>query len=419
MAQKLQKIYFVATIAVVAASLGYAVADGQEQATETLVERAHRIHRDAVVMDAHADLLPLIQKDVRPPNIDDPGMAGPGYDVTDAPRRRRRDNDWLRVFPTGPWDFSERHETGYMDLPRMREGGLDAQFFAIYTEKDDRPGMPVKIALGQISAVHALADKHRADVGLAIFAEDVRRITAAGKIAVLMGVEGGHMIDNDLEVLRAFAKLGVRYFAPSHCFNTHWADSSGCGPSDATEQTIDAVHGGLSPFGREVVLETNRLGILVDVSHVSDETFFDVLSVTKAPVIASHSSVDGVKLHARNMSDEMLKALALNGGVIHINGVLKYIDPIQREQTPLSVFIDHIEHAVKVAGIDHVGIGMDYSPRVGAPVGIEDCSGYGAITYALLERGYDEVDVRKILGENTLRVMSEAEHVAQDWDNTE
>ncbi len=332
----------VAMAVAVAAGLDPASTAGDRQVTHDLVERARRIHRDAVVIDTHADLLPLIQKDVRPPRIDDPDMAGPGYDAADAALRRRRDNDWLQAFPAGSWDFSVRHDTGYMDLPRMREGGLDAQFFAIYTEEDERPGMPVKIALGQIAAVHALADKYSSDVGLAVSAADVRALAADGRVAVLMGVEGGHMIDDDIDVLRAFARLGVRYFAPSHSFNTHWADSSGVGPP------IDPSHGGLSQFGREVIRETNRLGILVDVSHVADATFFDILDATAAPVIASHSSVDGVKPHARNVSDEMLRALAQNGGVIHINGVLKYIDPIQRERTPLSVFIDHIEHAVRV-----------------------------------------------------------------------
>lgn len=394
------------TLALLAPLAGVVSLHLSAQVPDTLEERARRLHHEAVVVDTHADLLPLIQQDARPPMIDDPGMAGPGYDPAEAVGRRRRDNDWLQAFPREPWSFAERHTWGYMDLPRMREGGLDAQFFAIYTEEDERPGMPVKVALGQIAAVHRLVDRHAEHVGLAVTAEDVRRIVASGRVAALMGVEGGHMIDDDLDVLRAFAKLGVRYFAPAHSFNTNWADSSGVGPP------IEPRHGGLSPFGREVVKEANRLGVIVDVSHVSDETFFDVLEVTAAPVIASHSSVDGIKPHARNISDEMLRALARNGGVVQINGVLKYIDPIQRERTPLSVFIDHIDHAIQVAGSDHVGIGMDYSPRAGAPVGLEDCSKYGVIAYELLKRGYDEADVRKVLGENTLRVMAAAERVA-------
>lgn len=376
------------------------------QPVDTLIERARRVHREAIVVDTHADLTPLIERDVRPAMIDDSGMAGPGYDAAGAPFRRRLDNPWLHGFPVGPWRFSEHHTTGYMDLPRLREGGLDAQFFAVYTEEDERPGMAVKTALSQIGAIRTLAAKYSGELGLAVTARDIRSIVGSGRVAVLMGVEGGHMIDDDLEVLRVFAALGVRYMAPTHSFNTHWADSSGIGPP------IQAAHDGLSPFGREVVREMNRLGILVDVSHVSDKTFFDVLDVTRAPVIASHSGVDAIKEHARNMSDEMLRALAKNGGVIQIDGVLKYIDPVVRSQTPLSVFIDHIDHAIRLAGADHVGIGMDYSPTAGAPLGLEDCSKYGVITYELLRRGYSERDVRKVLGENTLRAMEEAERVA-------
>ena len=171
-------------------------------------------------------------------------------------------------------------------------------------------------------------------------------------------------------------------------------------------------HDGLSPFGVEVVKEMNRLGMLVDVSHVADSTFYDVLEVARAPVIASHSSVDGVKEHARNMSDAMLRALADNGGVIQINAVIKYIDPVSRDRTPLSVFVDHIAHAIDVAGPDHVGLGLDYGYTAPAPVDLEHIGKLGNVTLALLERGYDEVTIRKVLGENTLRVMAEAEAVA-------
>jgi membrane dipeptidase len=385
-------------------------APGTAAAPETddaLRQRAHALHRDAIVLDTHADLTPLVEKDVRPAMIDDAGLAGPGYDTAEAPSRRRLVNKWLEGFPPGPWSFLERHDTGYMDLPRMREGGLDAQFFAVYTEDDGRPGMPVKTALGQIGAIRALAAKYAQHVGLAVTAREVRTIVGSGRIALLMGVEGGHMIDDDLNVLRAFAALGVRYMAPTHSFNTHWADSSGVG------SPVAPAHGGLSPFGREVVREMNRLGVLPDVSHVADETFFDVLETTQGPVIASHSAVDAIKDHPRNMSDDMLRALARNGGVIQVDGVLKYIDPVTRPQTPLSVYIDHIDHAIRVAGVDHVGLGMDYSPTAGAPVGLEDCSKYEAITYELLKRGYGEADVRKVLGENTLRVMEEAERLAE------
>jgi membrane dipeptidase len=221
-----------------------------------------------------------------------------------------------------------------------------------------------------------------------------------------MGVEGGYMIEDDLRVLRTFYALGVRYMSLSHSFNTHWADSSGIGAP------VPPRHGGLSPFGVEVVKEMNRLGMMVDVSHVADSTFYDALAASEAPVIASHSSVDGVKEHARNMSDDMLRALSKNGGVVQIDAVLKYIDPVERERTPISVFIDHVVHAIEVAGADHVGLGLDYGYDAPAPQDLEDISKLPNVTYELLKRGYDEETVRKVLGENTLRVMAEVERVS-------
>jgi membrane dipeptidase len=295
-----------------------------------------------------------------------------------------------------------------MDLPRMREGGLDAEFFAVYMEEEPRPGMAVKRALGQIEAILTLCDKYPDAIELATTAAEVRRIAASGRIAALIGVEGGYMIEDDLRVLRAFHRLGVRYLSLSHSFNTHWADSSGTG------EPVPSRHGGLSPFGVEVVREMNRLGMVVDVSHASDETFYDALAASEAPVIASHSSVDGVKEHARNLSDDMLRALAKNGGVVHIDTVVKYIDPRERAKTPLSVFIDHIAHAIEIAGADHVGLGLDYGYDAPAPVGLEHIGKLGSVTFELLKRGYDEETVRKVLGENTLRVLTEVEEVAKE-----
>jgi len=379
----------------------------QGVADDDLRQRAERLHRDAIVVDTHADLTPFIMKDTKPVEITDPGLAGDAYFPSDDPRHGPILSNWMRSFPPGPWSFAERHTDGYMDLPRIREGGLDAEFFAIYMEREPRPGMAVKRALAQIESVHALCEKYPDAIALARTAEDVRTIAASGRVAALMGVEGGYMIEDDLRVLRMFHELGVRYMAPTHAFNTHWADSSGTG------RPVPARHGGLSPFGVEVVKEMNRLGMVVDVSHVADATFFDVIEATRAPVMASHSSVDGVKEHARNLSDEMLRALAKNGGVIQINAVIKYIDPVDRKHTPLSVFIDHIAHAIEVAGADHVGIGLDYGYDAPAPEGLEDISKLGNVTYELLKRGYDEATVRKILGENTLRVMQEVEDVAR------
>jgi membrane dipeptidase len=378
------------------------------QAPDAVRERARVLHREMLVLDTHADLTPFLEKDTMPVRITDPGMAGPGYDPSSDPGQQVIVENWAKTFPPGPWAFAERHTDGYMDLPRMREGGLDAEFFAIYMDREPRPGMAVKRALGQIDAIRATCAKYPTDIALATTAAEVRAIVKAGRVAALIALEGGYMIEDDIRVLRMFHALGVRSMTLTHSFNTHWADSSGTG------QPVTPVHGGLSPFGREIVAEMNRIGMVVDVTHVSDETFYDALQATKAPVIASHSSVDAVKEHARNMSDDMLRALARNGGVIQIDAVIRYIDPVERPQTPLSVFIDHIMHAVTVAGPDHVGIGLDYGYDAPKPVGLEDCSKFENITYELLKRGLPEDTIRKIWGENTLRVMAEVEKVAAE-----
>ncbi len=393
------------TSALVACCVASAAAFAASGAEDPLREKARRVHRDAIVLDTHADMTPFFQMDTRPPDITDPGMAGPGYDPARDPSKVPERESWQKAFPS-TWRFTDRHTEGYMDLPRIREGGLDAEFFAIYMEREPRQGMAVKKSLQLIEAVHALARKYPQDVALATTADDVRRIVQSGRLAALMGMEGGHMIEDDLRMLRIYQMLGVRYLTLTHCFNTNWADSSGCG------NPVTPEHDGLSPFGREVVKELNRVGIMVDVTHVADSTFYDALEVTQAPVIASHSSVDGIKEHARNMSDDMLRALARNGGVIQINAVIKYIDPVERPETPLSAFIDHVAHAVKVAGADHVGIGIDYGYTAPAPAGLKDVSQFENVTYELHKRGFDEATVRKVWGENTLRVMAQTEKVA-------
>ena len=382
-------------------------------ADDELRQQARRLHREIIVLDTHADMTPFFQRDTKGPEITDPGMAGPGYDPSKDPTKEPTIESWQKAFPS-TWSFTERHTAGFLDLPRMREGGLDAEFFSIFMDREPRPGMAIKRSLDYIDSVHELCRKYPKEIALATSVADVRRIVASGRVAALMGMEGGHMIEDDLRALRLYQQLGVRYLTLTHCFNTNWADSSGCGAPVKPE------HNGLSPFGKEVVRELNRLGVLVDVTHVADKTFYDAVAVTQAPVIASHSSVDGIKEHARNMSDDMLRALARNGGVIQINAVIKYIDPSTPSDapikapgnTPLSVFIDHIAHAVKVAGPDHVGIGIDFGYTAPTPVGLRDVSHFENITYELLKRGYDENTIRRIWGENTLRVMAEAEKVA-------
>jgi membrane dipeptidase len=321
----------------------------------------------------------------------------------------------------------------------MREGGLDALFFSIYMPGEVTGPPAVKRALQQIDKVRELVRARPRDLMLATSAGDVRRAVAERKIAALMGMEGGHMIDADLGVLRQYAALGVRYLTLTHSRNTTWADSSGDAP----------VHDGLTPFGKDVVRELNRLGMMVDVSHVSDKTFYDTLEVTSAPVIASHSSCRAISNSPRNMTDDMLRALARNGGVVMINyhagflsdafrtatppagvqarldaaakqcgedeacGILRtgqiYRDAMSSGQLPMVTWVtivDHIEHAVKVAGVDHVGLGSDFDGAI-MPLGMEDASKLPKITGELLKRGYSERDVTKILGGNLLRVLEQ------------
>jgi membrane dipeptidase len=357
-------------------------------------------------------------------------------------------DDTTQRFLDGDFDLGARHPTGSIDIPRMKEGGLDAIFFSIWIPSKITGPVAVKRALEQIEAVREQIRRHPKDLVLAATADDVRAASKPGKIAVLMGVEGGHMINSDLSVLRKFSNLGVRYMTLTHSGNTGWADAS----------TDKPAHNGLTDFGKEVIREMNRLGMMVDVSHVSDKTFRDVLGLSKAPVIASHSNCRALCDHPRNMSDAMIKALAAKGGVIQINYHVGFLsqefrnaeranpkinqaialevhkrcgakegcqliegDRITREyveqgklpRVDWTSIIEHIDHAVKVAGIDHVGLGSDFD-GANMPFGMEDASKVPKITEALLEKGYSEGDVRKILGENTLRLMADVERVGKE-----
>lgn len=371
------------------------------------------LHQRALVVDTHADTTPFFQ---------DP-----------------------------EWDFLARHSAGetHLDLPRMREGGLDAQFWSIYMPRRDGDGRAIREALQRIDAVRELARRHPDQIALATSARELREAVAAGKLASLMGVEGGHMIENQLSMLRVYHALGVRYLTLTHSFHTDWADSSG------TTSVPKPEHGGLTDFGREVVREMNRLGMMVDVSHVADATFWDVLETTRAPILASHSSCRSIAAHPRNMSDEMLRAVAANGGVVMINFYSGYIDleanaaikahaerlaPQFNElranpnaefrslvraskeisaqhpypQAPLDVLLDHFDHAIAVAGPNHVGLGSDWDGIPSMPQGLEDVTGLPALTAGLLERGHSPDTVIRVLGENLLRVMQANERVAQE-----
>ena len=346
------------------------------------------------------------------------------------------------------FDLAARHTDGNIDIPRMREGGLTAIFFSIWIPGKIRGPEAVQKALQQIDAVRETVRKHPNELVLATTADDVRAAKQQNKIAALMGVEGGHMIGNDLSVLRTFAALGVRYMTLTHMENNEWADSSTAKPE----------HNGLTDFGKDVVREMNRLGIIVDISHVSDKTFHDVLATTRAPVFASHSSCRSLCNAARNMSDEMIGDLAKNGGVIQINYHVGFLsqefrdyeaahpdaekeineevkkrcgdnescksvagDQVVRDfmeasklpRVDWNLIVEHIDHAVKIAGPDHVGLGSDFDGAV-MPMGMQDVTHIPQITDALLKKGYTESDIRKILGENTLRVLSEVQRVSRE-----
>jgi membrane dipeptidase len=345
------------------------------------------------------------------------------------------------------FDFGMRHTDGSVDIPRMREGGLSAIFFSIWIPGTVTGPSAVQRALDQIAAVRETVARHPNDLVLCTTADEIRRAKAANRIAVLMGVEGGHMINNSLANLDKFFALGVRYMTLTHTVNTDWADAS----------TDKAAHNGLTDFGKQVVREMNRLGMMVDISHVADKTFYDVLAVSKSPVIASHSSCHALCSAPRNMTDDMIKALAAKGGVIQINYHIGFLsqqfqdaskahpelgkeieaeskkrcgdneacqlieaDRITRDmvaqgrlpRVEWTEIIKHIDHAVKLVGADHVGLGSDFD-GADMPYGMEDASDIPQITGALLAKGYSPADVRKILGGNTLRLMQDVEAAAE------
>lgn len=370
--------------------------------------RAAKLHRQAILVDLHCDT-----------------------------PQRVLDEDF---------DMGARDGKGHIDIPRMKEGGLDAAFMSIYVDMRRYAGeAATKRALQLIDTVYAQAQRHPDQFVLATTAADVRHAHKQGTIALLMGMEGGTPIADDLRLLRDFYRLGVRYMTLTHSLNNNWADSS----------TDQPRHNGLSEFGKQVVREMNRLGMLVDISHVSDKAFFDALEVTQAPVIASHSSARALCNVPRNMTDEMIRAVAKNGGVIHVNYHIGFLDQnyvdafdkvrdefrdrmralgeqykdddkARREaqdqlfkeyaaklpRVPWQRIVDHIDHMVKLAGPDHVGLGSDFDGAT-MPDGMDDASYLPRITQGLLERGYREADIRKILGGNTLRVMEEAQRVAR------
>jgi membrane dipeptidase len=377
---------------------------------DDIAERARKLHFSSIVLDTH--------------------------------------DDTTQRFFSKDYDLGKRNPDGHVDIPRMREGGMNAIFFSIWIDGRIMGPPAVQKALDQIDAVHENVIKYSKDMMFCRTAAEVREAHKQGKIAALIGVEGGHMIGNDIRVLRMFGDLGVRYMTLSHFYNDEWADSS----------TDKPAHNGLTDFGKDIVREMNRQGIMVDISHVSDKTFYDALQVSKAPLFASHSSCRAICNHVRDMSDEMIKALAAKGGVIQINyersfidqaykdaydkasgGVVAAMEKVTKEcagdeacvsrkikdlETQMEAsgalprvswekIIEHIDHVVKLVGAEHVGLGSDFDGAT-MPDGMEDCSKLPRITEALMRKGYSDDDLRKILGGNILRVMEQNEKVSRE-----
>jgi membrane dipeptidase len=376
---------------------------------EALWQKALAIHRRAIVIDTH--------NDVTTP------MTNDDYDLSGTP-------------PT-PYRTS---------IARMKKGGMTAEFFSLYIKPwYVTNGGAARRTLDMIDSVYRAVERHPRDLTFATSTADIRRAKSQGKVACLMGIEGGHAIENSLPALREFYRLGVRYMTLTWNNTNDWADAA----------RGEKKHNGLTDFGKDVVREMNRLGMLVDVSHVSDKTMSDAIDVSKAPVIASHSSARALSNVPRNIPDDLLRRIAKTGGVIQVNFYSVFVDaatvspqseerdrrlksqqdaidekykddPERRAEEsdkleaanplpplPISKLIDHIDYIVKVAGIDHVGIGADFDGANDMPEGAQDVSMLPNITYELLKRGYSEQDIRKVLGENLLRAFGQAERVAR------
>ncbi len=342
-----------------------------------------------------------------------------------------------------PFDLGAWNTTGHFDYPRMKAGKLDAEFFAAYVPASYANKGAAAFCMKIMETIHQMVEKYPTWVRFAGSSADIRAAVRDGKRAILIGIEGGHAIEDSLDLLRAFYRFGARYMTLTHTNSNGWADSSG----DAGR------HNGLSPFGRQVIAEMNRLGMLIDISHVSDKTFFDVVAATKAPVVATHSSARALANHPRNMTDEMLAALAKNRGVCMVNFYPVFLSneviaahrareerlrpaiaelkakygaetaEYRAEQRklmaanplpkiPWMVIVDHIDHIVKVAGVDHVGLGSDFDGISSVPEGMEDVSKLPKIADELKRRGYSSAAIRKIMGENFMRVFKEAERVS-------
>jgi len=395
------------------------VASAQDNSTEQVGAHARTLQNSTIVVDTHADT---------PQRFLDSG-----YDI-------------------GSTDPSD---TGQISLDKARAGNLGAEFFSIWVDPETTdPSNYAKRALDEIDSVYQQGAHHPDRMMMAYTVDDIERAHKEKKLAALMGIEGGHAIQDDLHLLRDFYRIGVRYMTLTWSNTNNWADSSG----DINDAKIQH-HNGLTDFGKQVVLEMNRLGMMVDISHVADKTFWDAVAVSKAPVIASHSAARALTSAPRNMTDDMLRAVTKNNGVVMVNFFSGFVDEtywqaaqaqgkerdaavqayfekmksegktpnyvdaekIQEEwmaripRPPLKSLIDHIDHIAKIAGVDHVGLGSDFDGVSGAlPEGIHSAADLPKITQTLLDRGYSDQDIKKILGGNLLRVMREVERVSRE-----
>ena len=340
-------------------------------------------------------------------------------------------------------DVSKRRKLGHIDFDRLKDGGVDGVFFAAYTSNSLSPDEATRRALQLIALTHEVIDENPKKVGLATTVREARKLKAEGRTAIFIGLENGSPIQKDLSLLKLFYKMGVRYMTLTHAGNNEICDS--CAPKEKR-------WGGVSPFGKEVIEVMNRLGMMIDVSHLSDESFYDCLKYSKAPIVATHSCCRALCNHPRNMTDQMIKDLAAAGGVIQINFYSSFIDPNYSKvagdlcdefdeaiidyqlhprckrrkeryekayealySTPrpsYKVLVDHIDHVVKLVGVKHDGLGSDFDGIESPPAGLEDASKFGVITEELKLRGYSDEDIKCILGENFLRVMSQVESIA-------
>ncbi len=384
----------------------------------TVSARARAIQESAIVIDTHADT---------PQRFLDEG-----FDI----------------------GSTDPNDVGHISLDKVRRGNLGAEFFSIWVDPETNQGHFAQHTFDLIDSVYEQAAHHPDRMMMAFSVADIERAHHEHKLAALMGIEGGHSIENDMHLLRDYYRLGVRYMTLSWSNTNEWADSSG----DINDPKVQH-HNGLTDFGKQVVLEMNRLGMMVDISHVADKTFCDTIAITKAPVIASHSSARALVDAPRNMTDDMLRAVAKNGGVVQVNffsgfvdedyrkamlaqekdqaaAIQKYVDSLKAQGKPVSYIevdrmerewtakiprppfnslIDHIDYIAKVAGVDHVGLGSDFDGVSGAtPQGMDSAADLPKITQALLDRGYSADDIKKILGGNLLRVFRQVEAVSRE-----